>query len=347
MGEPNGGANGCVIAGGDGNLIVGGESYFDCTISGGAGNRIGGEQDFFGGNTIGGGENNFADGYDLTIAGGYANSIETFGEAFEYKTTGSCIGGGQSNVIALSDWATINGGANNEITNAGWTTVGGGRSNFVSGDYGTIAGGLNNFAGMKAFAAGSGARASMPGAFVWADATGLSYDPHSYPTPGGGTNSFNIRATGGLYFVTAVNAANGQPTSGMYVSAGGSGWNTYSDRNAKTNFASVDGRDVLNRLAAIPILRWNYKTQDPSVQHLGPMAQDFNAAFDLGEGDKSGQKKYIHSLDIDGVALAAIQGLNTELKERDVKIQSLEKDVADLKSMVNALVRTSKAERGE
>jgi trimeric autotransporter adhesin len=359
MGMPNGGAGGCVIGGGDFNFIDGGESYSYCTISGGSYNQIGAFQDFFSGCTIGGGQHNYADGNYVTIAGGYTNVIDG-----EYPfSTSSAISGGEGNLISesswagivggegnrvvLGDWAGIAGGQGNAVTNGNWATIGGGQDNSVSGNYGTIPGGHNNSAANSAFAAGSGARAETQGTFVWADSTSVNYDPYSYPMPGGGTNSFNVRATGGLYFATAVNTTNGQPTSGMYISAGGSGWNTYSDRTAKTNFANVDGREILNRLAAIPILRWNYKTQDPSVQHLGPMAQDFNAAFDLGESDKSGEKKYIHSLDIDGVALAAIQGLNTELKERDARIQSLEKDVADLKSMVNALIQTSKAERGE
>ncbi|HWY78098.1 MAG TPA: tail fiber domain-containing protein [Verrucomicrobiae bacterium] len=353
VGMPNGGSDSCVIAGGFANVVVGGESFSRCTISGGAHNTIGDEGNFFEGDTIGGGENNLADGTFLTIGGGYYNAIEGNYPYPSESTIGggwgnimrvsseSTIAGGAGNQVSASDWAAVSGGERNVVTNCDWAAIGGGSGNIVSGSYGAVPGGHNNSATTSAFAAGSGARATTEGTFVWSDSTSVSYDPVSYPTPGGGTNSFNVRATGGLYFVTAVNATNGQPTSGMYISAGGSGWNTYSDRNAKTNFASVDGRDILNRLAAIPILRWNYKTQDPSVQHLGPMAQDFNAAFDLGEGDKSGQKKYIHSLDIDGVALAAIQGLNTELKERDAKIQSLERDVADLKSMVKSLLQES------
>jgi hypothetical protein len=68
------------------------------------------------------------------------------------------------------------------------------------------------------------------------------------------------------------------------------------------------------------------------------MAQDFNAAFETGEFDKSGEKRYINSLDEDGVALAAIKGLNEVVMEKDSRIQALEKDVAELKSLVRALV---------
>jgi hypothetical protein len=46
-------------------------------------------------------------------------------------------------------------------------------------------------------------------------------------------------------------------------------------------------------------------------------------------------------VDADGVALAAIQGLHEALKERNARIESLEKDVADLKALVNTLVNKS------
>jgi trimeric autotransporter adhesin len=59
------------------------------------------------------------------------------------------------------------------------------------------------------------------------------------------------------------------------------------------------------------IATWNWKSQDASIRHMGPMAQDFHAAFGLGETDKG-----ISTMDADGVALAAIQGMHQELMER-------------------------------
>ena len=40
-----------------------------------------------------------------------------------------------------------------------------------------------------------------------------------------------------------------------------------------------------------------------------------------------------------GVALAAIQGLNQIVKEKEARIERLEKDVAELKAMVNSLLK--------
>jgi hypothetical protein len=108
-----------------------------------------------------------------------------------------------------------------------------------------------------------------------------------------------------------------------------------SDRNIKTNFAPVDVQTVLARVAAMPITTWNYKA-DLAKRHLGPMAQDFYGAFGIGQDDKT-----ITFLDEGGVALAAIQGLNQKLEDKDAKIQALEKEVSELKALVEALARKS------
>ena len=53
-----------------------------------------------------------------------------------------------------------------------------------------------------------------------------------------------------------------------------------------------------------PMQTWKYKAETGSVRHLGPMAQDFRAAFALGQDDK-----HISTVDEGGVALAAVQEL--------------------------------------
>jgi len=169
----------------------------------------------------------------------------------------------------------------------------------------------------------------------------LDFDPLSYPQPGGVNNSFNVRATGGVYLVTAVNGSSGQPTNGMYLSGGGSGWNAYSDRNAKEHFSPADGRALLDRLAGIPIATWNYKTQAASIRHIGPMAQDFSAAFGVGENEKT-----INSIDADGVALAAIQGLYQVVQEREAQIAAQGAEIAALKAQqVEIAARLAALER--
>ena len=156
-------------------------------------------------------------------------------------------------------------------------------------------------------------------------------------------NTFNVRSTGGFYIATGVNTTSGAITSGMYLSGGGSGWNTLSDRAAKTNFETLDDREILDRLVSMPIKGWNYKTQDPSIRHIGPMAQDFNEAFGVGETDEKGEKRYINSVDVDGVALAAIQGLNHKVESENASLRSELKarndEVQALKQRLDAIER--------
>jgi hypothetical protein len=119
---------------------------------------------------------------------------------------------------------------------------------------------------------------------------------------------------------------------------GDSQWKALSDRNAKENFVSVDGRDILERLGGIPIETWNYKTQDPSIRHIGPMAQDFHAAFNVGTDDK-----HIGTVDADGVALAAIQGLYGIVQEKDAQIKAQQQQIAALQEEKDAEIAALQA----
>jgi hypothetical protein len=98
-----------------------------------------------------------------------------------------------------------------------------------------------------------------------------------------------------------------------------------SDRNVKTNIESIDQREILARVAKMPIRQWNYKDDDASVRHIGPMAQDFHSAFGLGDTDKA-----IYNIDSNGVALASIQALYQIVQEKDEKIAGLESRLAQL-----------------
>jgi hypothetical protein len=82
----------------------------------------------------------------------------------------------------------------------------------------------------------------------------------------------------------------------------------------------VDGFEVLEKLAALPISTWNYKADPSSVLHLGPMAQDFAATFGLGDNDR-----VINMVDANGVVMVALQALYR-------RVQSLEAEVASLRT---------------
>ena len=110
----------------------------------------------------------------------------------------------------------------------------------------------------------------------------------------------------------------------------GQSFNPTSDRNAKENFRPVSPREVLAKVAALPISEWNFKTA-PGELHLGPMAQDFYAAFGTGTDDK-----HIATVDADGVALAAIQGLNEKVNS---EVTDLRSENAELKQQNDTLAQ--------
>lgn len=231
------------------------------------------------------------------------------------------IGGGYANKIyALgANYSVISGGIQNTL-NSPYGVIGGGSSNSNTASYATIPGGANNTvfpAGTYGFAAGENAAVANTGSFVWSDASGT-------PTTSTANNSVTFRASGGYTFYT------GTGSGGAQLAAGATSWTAISDRNAKKNFQPVDGVSVLNKLAAIPIEQWNYKWEnDGDVPNIGPMAQDFKQAFYPGRDDKG-----ISTLEFDGVELAAIQGLNQKLEQKEAEITDLKARLERLEQMM-------------
>lgn len=342
---------------------------FAATIAGGHGNQASGEWAAMGGGgfnaasgrsaTVSGGEYNLAVGAGSTVGGGGWNGSATdgneargtaatisggFGNLISADGGFGVIGGGQLNQISAPggtnlNIATIGGGYNNKVT-LGGATIGGGNSNTSSGFDATVAGGngntasgsgsavpggINNLAqGSTSFAAGNRAKSLNNGCFTWADSNNFDFTC-------GANNAFTARATGGVYFVSAIDGA-GTAVAGVQLAPGGSGWGVLSDRNSKTNLAAVNGRDLLAKLAQLPIESWSYKTQDAAIRHIGPMAQDFSAAFGVGEDDK-----HINTVDADGVSLAAIQALYQISQEKDVQITKQQEQIANLQTQIDAL----------
>lgn len=93
--------------------------------------------------------------------------------------------------------------------------------------------------------------------------------------------------------------------------------NQVSDANVKENFTAVSPQEILNRLNALNITRWNY-ISDPDSLHIGPTAQDFFAAFGVGIDDQ-----HISSIDTGGVSLVAIQALSQQLDAQNSTIEQL------------------------
>jgi hypothetical protein len=115
-------------------------------------------------------------------------------------------------------------------------------------------------------------------------------------------------------------------SSGAHLTPGGV-WTNASDKNLKENFQPVDGEEILDKIEKLNISQWNYKNESDEVTHIGPTAQDFKAAFGVGDNDKT-----ISTIDPSGVALVAVKELSKENKE-------LKAQVAELKKMVEELAK--------
>jgi hypothetical protein len=100
--------------------------------------------------------------------------------------------------------------------------------------------------------------------------------------------------------------------------AGLSSWSTISDHAAKENFESIDTHEILRQVGELPLAAWNYRSDPNQRRCIGPVAQDFHAAFGLGD------TVTINSIDMDGVALAAIQALYEENQELKARLERLE-----------------------
>ena len=99
-----------------------------------------------------------------------------------------------------------------------------------------------------------------------------------------------------------------------------------SDRNLKRDIQPVDAQAVLESVARMPVSTWSYRSDDPSVRHMGPMAQDFRASFGLGSTDRA-----YDPIDAHGVELAAIKALYERLERDEEMIEHIERENGELR----------------
>src|SRR5262245_55017356 len=310
------------IAGGLQNVI-----QADCNIStiGGGGRNTIQLGAFF--STISGGQDNVVDpgAHDATISGGEANSV-----------TGAhgTVAGGIDNSAAAESFAAGAGAraihANSFVWNDGAsgsfaTTV---PDQFLVHANGGVGIGLNNPAAALHVSSGSSSPEFQITQTNPSDYTRLrmniagrpSWEIDVTPTRGPALQFWNTALRMSIDF-------NGNVTATSFIST--------SDRNLKENISPISPREMLDKVTALPITRWNFK-EDAATKHVGPMAQDFYAAFGVGPDDK-----HIATVDESGVALAAIQGLNQKLHEelnrRDVENAGLKRELDQLKATVEAL----------
>jgi hypothetical protein len=254
-----------------------------------------------------------------TVAGGYSN---TAGSGTATAAIAATVGGGHANNATAHD-ATVAGGAQNTAS-ARQATVGGGNFNVASGINSLIPGGRANTAsGDNSVVLGNCGTSTAAGAVLIAAVTTPSDCISGIVTASSTPGTVSIIAGSG----------------GVVLAPGAGTWSGLSDRNSKHGIEPVDSASILNGVLAMPIATWTYNSQEDKIRHMGPMAQDFYSAFSLGEDERR-----ISTVDADGVALAAIQGLhekmereNAELKQRNAELESKN---AEMEQRLNRLEQT-------
>ncbi|MGB2697376.1 MAG: tail fiber domain-containing protein [Candidatus Zixiibacteriota bacterium] len=351
------GGGGSNIASGRAATIGGGQnntaSGDSATITGGANNTASGEGSTIAGGskntsssnvtTVGGGRENTASYTGATIAGGYSNDATGWysmiggGQANTVEEQYATVGGGFSN-NAMGRWSTIAGGSQNAAGNQSGDTaafVGGGSYNAAIAMFGTVCGGHGNYnEGTYSVICGgykdtltSGADYSLTfGNGVYLD---TSYRVSFFDGANSGKLGINRDdREGGINHPIHVgtDATNGN---GAHLTAGGI-WNPPSSRLFKEDFQSLDGEELLLKIINMPVQAWEYKNSDE--RHIGPVAEDFVEAFDVGTVREDGarENKYLASVDVAGVALAGVKELIQQNQELRQTIEELKQRIAEL-----------------
>jgi len=289
----------------------------------------------FGENTRAAGNNSFAAGLATTASGSESVALGNNGtasaeRAFAFNGTASAVG-----AVAIGSGAQATG---DDALAMGPSSIAGGLASVVigpsiaNGSFGVAIGLQNSASGNFSVAIGKNARtAGRQGSVVLGDGcAGFSSDS-VYPTA---NNQFVVRGCGGIRIFTSQNLS-----SGVEVAAGGGSWSSISDRNRKENFANVDLEDVLQRIRDMPVSTWNYKTEGRDTRHIGPMAQDWQAAFGF-----SSDSLRINTGDFDGINFAGIKALEKRTESQRVlveaqaaRLEQLENNNAALNAELDAL----------
>jgi hypothetical protein len=196
------------------------------------------------------------------------------------------------------------------------------------------------------------------GSFVFSDRSSVD------SVRAGVNHSANWRVSGGFRIFTSSNMSTGvtiqsgsvtsnwgqdfaviSTSTGAYLSTSGV-WTSVSDVRRKHLFEDVSGEDVLFRLRGMPVRTWSYRVDDAHIRHMGPTAQDFHAAFGLGNDNVT-----IAPIDEGGVALAGIQALDARTTAQQARIVKLERENAamrgenaELRARLEAIERMLRAQ---
>jgi hypothetical protein len=277
-----------------GYLDASAANYWDAT-------NIGNYSFATGSNTRASGINSFATGKNTTASGNESAALGSYSTASAWASfavngqatdTGAvAIGSGSA---ATMDEA-IAFGYNAISYGFGSITMG---PSISSGSFSVAIGVASRATNTYSMALGRVARSNHYGSFVISDGSAGFTSDSVYSSA---NNQMSMRFNNGYRLFTSTNLS-----SGVTVLPGGGSWSSLSDRRKKENFQQLDREDILRKVASLPLTNWNYKSQPITQRHIGPMAQDFYAAFHL---DGIGNDTTINAVDMDGVNMAAIQAL--------------------------------------
>lgn len=362
-----------VVGGGSGNTVSG----LSGTIAGGSSNQVAGESSTIGGgwentvnsfsSVVSGGHRNSAGGGLSVVAGGRDNRAagdqSVIAGGFKNATVGlgSTVGGGRFN-CAGGDGSWVGGtsaktrpameslpdtGVDGCSSVVGTGTNGGDAGSFVWADSQApefISTGRDQFL----VRADGGMHLNTNGPLAGSDDVSFKARPVTGDanadlrliSRGGKDTRFSVADATGTLGLTVTGLSAGSARLSVSGGAGGAAtlshggtWTNASSRSYKFGFAAVEPGAILERVIALPISRWQYK-HSAEGHHLGPMAEDFKAAFDL-----AGDGRSISTVDADGVALAAIQGLHQKLEDENA---ALRKVLLDLQARLASLEAQSK-----
>jgi len=308
------------------------------TVGGGAGNRAGAAAPDDGQfATVGGGLRNTAEGPQSVVGGGSGNDATGYRSAVagggnnDAASEFAVVGGGVGNHAADS-YAAVTGGSAN-VASGMSSAVGGGSANFASGRHSTVAGGRGNDSESHGAAVAGGVNndAAADGAFVaggegntadgeYSVAAGRKADTdgHDGAVVVGDSSEEPIQADAAdtAYFQMAIHARS---------------FNSTSTRARKRNIDPVDPESVLTDVESLDVSTWEFE-RGGDGSHMGPTAEAFHDTFELGNDEET-----IATVDADGVALAAIQGLSERLEQRDERIEELEATAREQRDRIDDL----------
>lgn len=291
-----------------------------------------------GNNTRASGANSVALGLATTASGSESVALGNNGtaskdRAFAFNGIASGVG-----AVAIGSGAQA---TNDDALAMGPSSIAGGLASIVlgpsiaNGSFGVAIGLQNSASGNFSTAIGKNARtANRQGSMVLGDGgAGFSSDS-TFATA---NNQMTMRFIGGYKLFTTYQKI--ASPMGVELAPGAGSWTSVSDRNKKENFQEIDVESILQKVAAIPVTRWNYKSQPATQQHIGPVAQDFHVAFQLDGIDND---TTINTVDIDGVNMAAIQALEkrttalkTENDQLKAQLEAMQERMAALEKLIS------------